>query len=308
MVVVMCKKTGIKHVYQNWDEACIPGGPGGVPPASCDRHRRHGRACEVRAVGAGLKLVYIKAQCLLRIYVIDHVSDHCVFILSRVSGVCQKCTSWTNKCEHSSFSTTIIYRNSSPPQHHCYQPPPIPTVHPNDNDVAMPRHQPNRQRTTMDGNNLPHQCECIHFDGVEMTWHVNGCGMSSRQWWCRLSSLSTLIQVSPSSPSYFSSWKWPPLPKNDPPPAKDDHNQPPLPTNDDLHPWKDIGDDHNNHPLPMNDHPPPSTAHKWRWPPTNEHPSPSPINHNPPGFHWIVTEETCISACEYKCVYINRLL
>ena len=59
MVVVMCKKTGIKHEYQNWDEACVPGGPGGVPPASCDRHRRHGRACEVRAVGAGLKLVKV---------------------------------------------------------------------------------------------------------------------------------------------------------------------------------------------------------------------------------------------------------
>ena len=55
----MCKKTGIKDVYQNWDEACVPGGPGGVPPASCDRHQRHGRACEVRAVGAGLKLVNI---------------------------------------------------------------------------------------------------------------------------------------------------------------------------------------------------------------------------------------------------------
>ena len=53
----MCKKTGIKDVYQNWDEACVPGGPGGVPPASCDQHRRHGQACEVRAVGAGLKLV-----------------------------------------------------------------------------------------------------------------------------------------------------------------------------------------------------------------------------------------------------------
>ena len=25
------------------------------------------------------------------------------------------------------------------------------------------------------------------------------------------------------------------------------------------------------------------------------------------GFHWIVTEGTCISACKYKCVYINRL-
>ena len=59
----MCKKTAIKHVYQNWDEACVPEGPGGVPPASCDRHQRHGRACEVRAVGAGLKLVlYIKAE------------------------------------------------------------------------------------------------------------------------------------------------------------------------------------------------------------------------------------------------------
>ena len=56
----MHKKTGIKDVYQNWDEACVPGGPGGVPSASCDRHRRHGRACEVRAVGAGLKLVYIE--------------------------------------------------------------------------------------------------------------------------------------------------------------------------------------------------------------------------------------------------------
>ena len=59
----MCKKSGIKYVYQNWDEACVPGGPGGVPLASCDQHRRHGRACEVRAVGAGLKLVlYIKRK------------------------------------------------------------------------------------------------------------------------------------------------------------------------------------------------------------------------------------------------------
>ena len=24
MVVVMCKKSGIKDVYQNWDEACVP--------------------------------------------------------------------------------------------------------------------------------------------------------------------------------------------------------------------------------------------------------------------------------------------
>ena len=53
----VCTKTGIKDEYQNWDQACVPGGPGGVPPASCDQHRRHGRACEVRAVGAGLKLV-----------------------------------------------------------------------------------------------------------------------------------------------------------------------------------------------------------------------------------------------------------
>ena len=30
-----------------------------MPPASCDQHRRHGRACEVRAIGAGLKLVYL---------------------------------------------------------------------------------------------------------------------------------------------------------------------------------------------------------------------------------------------------------
>ena len=31
------------------------------------------------------------------------------------------------------------------------------------------------------------------------------------------------------------------------------------------------------------------------------------IQWNEPGFHWIVTEGTCISACKYKCVYINRL-
>ena len=31
------------------------------------------------------------------------------------------------------------------------------------------------------------------------------------------------------------------------------------------------------------------------------------IQQNEPGFHWIVTEGTCISACKYKCVYINRL-
>ena len=28
MVVVMCKKTGMKDVYQNWDEARVPGGAG----------------------------------------------------------------------------------------------------------------------------------------------------------------------------------------------------------------------------------------------------------------------------------------
>ena len=60
-------KTGIKHEYQNWDQACVPGGPGGVPPASCDPHRRHGRACEVRAVGAGLKLVYIEWDNVFRL-------------------------------------------------------------------------------------------------------------------------------------------------------------------------------------------------------------------------------------------------
>ena len=32
------------------------------------------------------------------------------------------------------------------------------------------------------------------------------------------------------------------------------------------------------------------------------------IQQNEPGFHWIVTEGTCISGCKYKCVYINRLL
>ena len=31
------------------------------------------------------------------------------------------------------------------------------------------------------------------------------------------------------------------------------------------------------------------------------------IQQNEPGFHWIVTEGTCLSACKYKCVYINRL-
>ena len=31
------------------------------------------------------------------------------------------------------------------------------------------------------------------------------------------------------------------------------------------------------------------------------------IQWNEPGFHWIVTEGTCISACKYKCVYVNRL-
>ena len=31
------------------------------------------------------------------------------------------------------------------------------------------------------------------------------------------------------------------------------------------------------------------------------------IQCNEPGFHWIVTEGTCLSACKYKCVYINRL-
>ena len=27
----MCTKTGIKDEYQNWDQAWVPGGPGGVP-------------------------------------------------------------------------------------------------------------------------------------------------------------------------------------------------------------------------------------------------------------------------------------
>ena len=31
------------------------------------------------------------------------------------------------------------------------------------------------------------------------------------------------------------------------------------------------------------------------------------IQWNEPGLHWIVTGGTCISACKYKCVYINRL-
>ena len=25
-------ETGIKDEYQNWDQACVPGGPGGMPP------------------------------------------------------------------------------------------------------------------------------------------------------------------------------------------------------------------------------------------------------------------------------------
>jgi hypothetical protein len=28
----MVMKTGIGHAYQNWDWACVPGGPGGVAP------------------------------------------------------------------------------------------------------------------------------------------------------------------------------------------------------------------------------------------------------------------------------------
>ena len=36
-----------------------------MPPASCDQHRRHGRACKVRAVGAGLKLVFINVQIVV---------------------------------------------------------------------------------------------------------------------------------------------------------------------------------------------------------------------------------------------------
>ena len=64
----MFNKTGIKHVYQNWDRACVPGGPGGVPLASCDWHWRHSQACEVRAVGAGLKLVYIDWDDFFRIF------------------------------------------------------------------------------------------------------------------------------------------------------------------------------------------------------------------------------------------------
>ena len=34
---------GMKHVYWNWDQRCVPGGPGGLPPASCDPCQRNGR-------------------------------------------------------------------------------------------------------------------------------------------------------------------------------------------------------------------------------------------------------------------------
>ena len=44
--------------------------------------------------------------------------------------------------------------------------------------------------------------------------------------------------------------------------------------------------------------PPESTGFLWNG---------TRIQWNEPGFHWIVTDGTCISACTSKCVYINRL-
>ena len=44
--------------------------------------------------------------------------------------------------------------------------------------------------------------------------------------------------------------------------------------------WQDTGDNHDDRPLPVNDHPPPSTAHNWRRPPTNKRASRSPTNHD----------------------------
>ena len=67
----MYKGTEIKHVYRNWDERCVLGGPGGLPPASCDRHWRHAQACEGCAIGAGLKLVYILKDLYIKRLRID---------------------------------------------------------------------------------------------------------------------------------------------------------------------------------------------------------------------------------------------
>ena len=111
-------KTGIKHEYQNWDQACVPGGPGGVPLASCDQHWRHGRACEVRAVGAGLKLVsiyYIKVQR-------HRICKDQLIILHKQTIVSQGAVFAENSSKHHMVTTCIIFlfHNTS---HWCFLPP-----------------------------------------------------------------------------------------------------------------------------------------------------------------------------------------
>jgi len=61
-----------------------------------------------------LYILYIKPQQWLRFYVIDHVSDHCVFILSRISGVCQE------QHIHDINKQTFLLNN----HHHCRNHPP----------------------------------------------------------------------------------------------------------------------------------------------------------------------------------------
>ena len=159
-------------------------GPGKLWPA------RHGRACEVRAVGAGLKLVY-KETTLSSIYVIDHVSNHPLFILSRGSSVCWKLTStsWTNK-EFLSQPPSSTTSASSPP-------PPITTSHNHSTTPTMTtmwQHhitsQMNGTQGQMDSDN---NVNTHRFDGMKMFWHVNRHATSSRQWWHKSLSLSTWI-------------------------------------------------------------------------------------------------------------------
>ena len=84
--------------------------------------------------------------------------------------------------------------------HHLPVWPPQPPLHADDDDknVAMPCHQPNGWRTTMDGGDNVSAC---HFNGIKMIWHVNRHATSSRQGQHKWSSLSRwaawLLSLSP---------------------------------------------------------------------------------------------------------------
>ena len=146
-----------------------------------------------------------------------------------------------------------------------------------------------RQRTITDGNDLPRQRECIRFDGVETTWHVNGRGTSTdvarQRTWHVVQTVTTTRVVTvhvnsgePLLPLTFAHENDDDDPETTPPPAKDDHNQPPPPINDAQHPSQATTT--TTARPPVNDHPPPSTGHKRRRPLTDERCSPSPTNHN----------------------------